>query len=231
MSDHTVHGVFVTGTDTGIGKTVASAALLYRLRAAGTPARYWKPIQTGIEDDDDTATVARLSGCGPTGVLEAGVRLRRPLSPHLAARLAGTSITLEDVLDRAGPALTRGSWVVEGAGGVLVPVNDRDLMIDLMRLLGMPVVVVARTVLGTINHTLLTLEALAARGLTVGGVVMVGPPNDDNRAAIEHYGRTQVLGTLPMLASLTPETLQEAAAGLGELATLGVRTPHRNLPA
>lgn len=230
MSGRRMSGLFVTGTDTGVGKTVASAALLHRLRAVGTPARYWKPIQTGIEDDDDTAAVARLSGCGPAGVLDAGVRLRRPLSPHLAARLAGTTVTLDQVLGHAGAVLSRDYWVVEGAGGVLVPVNDRDLMVDLMRLLDMPVVVVARTALGTINHTLLTLEALGARALTVAGVVMVGAPNDDNRAAIEQYGRIPVLGTIPMLAPLTPAALQAAAAGLGDLAALDPRTAHEDRP-
>ncbi len=231
MTDGRVRGVFVTGTDTGVGKTVASAALLYRLRALGIAARYWKPIQTGIESDDDTATVARLSGCGAAGTLDAGVRLPRPLSPHLAARLAGTSIALDDVLGHGGSALMRDYWVVEGAGGVLVPVNDRELMVDVMRALALQVVVVARTGLGTINHTLLTLESLRARALTVAGVVMVGDPSGENRDAIEHYGRTSVLGTIPMLSPLTPGTLQEAAAGLGDLAVLGARTARQDLPA
>ena len=100
-----------------------------------------------------------------------------------------------------------------------------------MRALSLRVVVVARTALGTINHTLLTLEALGARALTIAGVVMVGEPDDDNRAAIEHFGRVPVLGTIPRIAPLTPETLWKAAAGLGDLAALRGRASREDLPA
>jgi dethiobiotin synthetase len=198
-------GLFVTGTDTGVGKTVVSAALLLRYRARFA-LRYWKPIQTGIEQDDDTADVRRLAACEPGDVREDGVRLRHPVSPHLAARLARVRIGL-DAIDRlASKGVAR--WVVEGAGGVLVPINEADLMVDLMTHLALPVVVVARSTLGTINHTLLTLEALRSRGLRVAGVVMVGAPDGDNREAIECYGRTRVVGELPHLSPLTPETLE-----------------------
>lgn len=197
-------GLFVTGTDTAVGKTVVSAALLLRFRSR-LPLRYWKPIQTGIEQDNDTAEVRRLAACGPEEVRDDGVRLRQAVSPHLAARRAGVRIDL----DAIGGLETGGSarWVVEGAGGVLVPINEAELTIDLMTRLALPVVVVARSTLGTINHTLLTLEALQARGLRVAGVVMVGPPDAENRLAIESYGRTRVLGELPFLSPLAPETL------------------------
>jgi dethiobiotin synthase len=198
-------GLFVTGTDTGVGKTVVSAALLLRYRARFA-LRYWKPIQTGIEQDDDTADVRRLAACGPGDVREDGVRLRRPVSPHLAARLAHVRIGL-DAIDRLASEGVAG-WVVEGAGGVLVPINEADLMVDLMTHLALPVVVVARSTLGTINHTLLTLEALRSRGLRVAGVVMVGASDGDNREAVESYGRTRVVGELPHLSPLTPETLE-----------------------
>jgi dethiobiotin synthase len=198
-------GLFVTGTDTGVGKTVVSAALLLRYRSR-FPMCYWKPIQTGIEQDDDTADVRRLAACGPLEVRDDGVRLRRPVSPHLAARLADVRIDLDAIGALGSNGLAR--WLVEGAGGVLVPITEAHLMIDLMTRLALPVVVVARSTLGTINHTLLTLEALKSRGLLVAGVVMVGAPDSENRQAIESYGRTRVLGELPPLSPLTTGTLE-----------------------
>ena len=207
-----VRGLFVTGTDTGIGKTVVSAALMLRLRREG-PVRYWKPIQTGVEQDDDTAEVAQLAGCRPEELLTSGIRLPRPLSPHLAARLNGMTIDLQPLVDTVNASTSPDTrFVVEGAGGALVPINDTELMIDLMARLALPVVVVSRSTLGTINHTLLTLEALRRRSLTVAGVVMTGPRNADNRDAIERYGSTQVLGELPMFEPLTMETLAEWAS-------------------
>ncbi|PWT82953.1 MAG: dethiobiotin synthase [Blastocatellia bacterium] len=199
-------GLFVTGTDTGVGKTIVSAALMQRFRR-DVPLRYWKPIQTGVEQDDDTAEVQRLGACVATEILSAGIRLPRPLSPHLAADLAGTTIALEPLL---APFLNTGAatgWIVEGAGGALVPINDSEMMIDLMGLLCLPVVITARTTLGTINHTLLTLEAVRQRGLRVGGVVMVGNRDSGNRRAIERFGQVEVLGEMPFFNPLTPTAL------------------------
>jgi len=196
-----VRGLFVTGTDTGVGKTVLSAALLLRY----PEARYWKPIQTG--PDDDTAEVSRLSG---GQVICEGIRLPDPVSPHLAAQRVEMSIDL-DVL--AGQVRTT-PLIVEGAGGVLVPVNDSRTMADLMVLLGLPVLVAARTILGTINHTLLTIEALRTRALQVAGVVMIGDADADNRAAIEHYGNVAVVGEMPRFDPLTPDSLRAWAQTL-----------------
>lgn len=214
-----LRGVFVTGTDTGVGKTVVSALLLHRFRAVPS-LRYWKPVQTGIEVDDDTAEVLRLSGASSDRVLDAGVRLASPVSPHLAAARSGTSISTTAIFDIALSQRPDARWIVEGAGGVLVPLNERELMVDLMSLLGLPVVVAARSGLGTINHTLLTIEALRARALSVAGVVMVGPSDPDNRIAIETHGRVTVIGALPMLDPLGPATLQAYAGSVaagGEL--------------
>ena len=209
-----LHGLFVTGTDTGVGKTVAAAALLHRYRDR-LPLRYWKPIQTGIEQDDDTAEVARLGACGPQEIFASGVRLERPVSPHLAARLSGQPINIDGLVSavRAEPDTSR--WIVEGAGGALVPVSDSANMTDLMTRLALPVVVVARTALGTINHTLLTLEALRRRAIQTAGVIMVGVPNADNRDAIERYGHVHILGEMPPIEPLTADRLASwAAAGL-----------------
>ena len=177
-------------------------------------------MQTGIEIDDDTAEVLRLSGASADRVLKDGVRLAKPLSPHLSAMLAASPISVAGLIDVASRQSETDRWIVEGAGGVLVPLNERELMIDLMTVLGLPVVVVARSGLGTINHTLLTVEALRARALSVVGVVMVGPVNTDNRIAIETLGRVTVVGELPTLEPLTPASLQAGAESLahgGEL--------------
>ena len=216
-------GLFVTGTDTGIGKTVVSAALMHRYRTVGG-LRYWKPIQTGIEQDDDTAEVERLGACGADELEMTGIRLPRPLSPHLAARLHGTAIALPSLIESVrNPARRseRTRWIVEGAGGVLVPINETETMADLIGALGLPVVVVSRTALGTINHTLLTLEALRRRNVRVAGVVMVGDRNAENRDAIERYGGIRVLGEMPHLNPLD-------AAGVGAWAATDL-DPDRRL--
>lgn len=203
-----LRGLFVTGTDTGIGKTIVSAALMLRYRRR-VSLRYWKPIQTGIEKDDDTRDVTRLAACRADEVLSDGIRLPRPLSPHLSARLAGTTIAIEPLVAAIASATESATWIVEGAGGVLVPINTTETMADVMLRLQLPVVVVARSSLGTINHTLLTIEALRRRSLVVAGVVMVGESNTENRAAIEQYGDTVVLGQMPWFEPLTPARLEE----------------------
>ena len=215
-----MRGIFVTGTDTNVGKTVVSAALMLRYRAEA-PLRYWKPVQTGIEQDDDTSEVTRLiSGAAlqhprcSDEVLPCGVRLPGPLSPHVAARRAGVRITVRSLVEtllghRASPAHPDPPprWIIEGAGGALVPLNERETMADLMQALDLPVVIAARSALGTINHTCMTVEALRRRRLRVAGVVMVGEPNDENRLAIERYGAAEVLGQMPRFDPLTPEAL------------------------
>jgi malonyl-CoA O-methyltransferase len=195
-----VNGVFVTGTDTGVGKTVAAACL-----ARAWQAGYWKPVQTGAAaGDDDTATVAALAGLPPARVFAPAHLLQAPLSPHAAAELEDVRITMDGIV----PPQTAYPLVVEGAGGVFVPLNDRDLMIDLMARLALPILLIARSTLGTINHTLLSLAALRSRGLPVAGVVLSGPPNVGNRAAIEHFGQVRVL------AELSPvDPLDHAAVG------------------
>jgi dethiobiotin synthetase len=198
-------GIFVTGTDTGVGKTVVAAALMHRFRGVG-PLRYWKPIQTGIEIDDDTATVRRLGACSAEEIFGEGVRLPKPVSPHLAAQWAGQRIDLAELRGLIGFDDDT-TWIVEGAGGLLVPINESQTMADWIAYLALPVLVVARSGLGTINHTLLTLEALKGRSLRVAGVMMIGEPNADNRAAIEQYGRVPVVAEMPFLRPLDPGLL------------------------
>jgi dethiobiotin synthase len=219
-----MRGIFITGTDTNVGKTVVAAAVMLRYRNEAA-LRYWKPIQTGIEQDDDTREVVRLSRACDDEVLTCGVRLRGPLSPHLAARRAGTRVTVQSLVEtihsadlkvRAAHQVAesripkpepRPRWVIEGAGGTLVPLNERETMADLMQALDLPVLIAARSALGTINHTCMTIEVLRRRMLRVAGVVMVGEPNDENRLAIERYGAAEVLGQMPRFDPLTPEGL------------------------
>ena len=192
----TLAGEFVTGTDTGVGKTLVSAWL-----ARNWGAVYWKPIQTGALEDSDSATVERLAPdvtIHPTSVV-----LQAPLSPHEAARRERTRIDLSAL----EPPRTEHPLVVEGAGGVMVPINELALMVDLMARLRLPVVVVARSGLGTINHTLMTLEILRRRHVPVLGVVMNGQRNPANRQAIEHFGGTPVLAEIQPLLAVTESML------------------------
>jgi len=199
-------GVFVTGTDTDIGKTIVSAALTCAFKESESVC-YWKPIQTGIETDDDTRTVRRLAECGDDEIFDKGFRLEQPLSPHLSARLANIEITIEKILNFLPKQKNQKFWIVEGAGGVFVPLNETELMIDLIKALDLSVVIVARSGLGTINHTLLTVEALRNRGLKILGVVMNGEPKQENRKAIEHFGQVKVLAEMPRFEQLTSENL------------------------
>ncbi|WP_028641165.1 dethiobiotin synthase [Novosphingobium acidiphilum] len=192
----------VTGTDTGIGKTVFAAALTGALAA-----HYWKPVQSGLDDGADADAVAALSGVPRAQIVPEAYRLTHPLSPHRAAELDGL------VIDPARLALPAPRpLVVEGAGGVLVPVTRSTTYADVFAWWNLPVIVVARTALGTINHSLLTFEALRARGVTIHGVAFVGDANPDNEATIADMGRVRRLGRLPLLPVLNRDTLAAAFA-------------------
>ncbi len=189
--------VFVTGTDTGVGKTVVSAALLHRYET-GRLTAYWKPVATGSVEGSDTETVRSLAPPG-TAIYAESYLFEPPVSPHLAARRAGKRIELDRIIERfkALQSETGGSVLVEGIGGVLVPLNERDLVIDMIEQMGIPCLVVSRSTLGTINHTLLTIEALRARKIVIEGVILNGSPNAENRAAIETYGGIEVVAEVP----------------------------------
>jgi dethiobiotin synthetase len=208
-------GLFVTGTDTNVGKTIVSAALMHTYRRHHD-LHYYKPIQTGIEVDDDAQVVQTLGLCPEHEICRRGARLAKPLSPHLSARLAGTRLEIDSLANPLTDAPGR-FWIVEGAGGVLVPLNERELMIDFMCALSLPVVVVARTGLGTINHTLLTLTALRARKLAIHSVVMVGEPNPDNLEAIKHYGDVSHVFHMPIFTPPTSQALQDWAGAYANI--------------
>ncbi|RZT56776.1 dethiobiotin synthetase [Sphingomonas sp. BK036] len=194
--------IIVTGTDTDIGKTVFAAGL-----TAALGARYWKPVQAGLADGSDAASVVTL-GVPADRVLPEAYRLTTPCSPHLAAEIDGVTIDP----DRLALPDVDGALVVEGAGGVMVPVTRELIFADLFARWAKPVVLVARTGLGTINHSLLSIEALRNSGVPILGIAFVGDAVEDSEATIATLGKVRRLGRLPRLDPLNAATLAEAFA-------------------
>jgi len=191
----------VTGTDTGIGKTIFSAALTDALSGC-----YWKPVQSGLDEETDSEAVARLGRIPPERILPETYRLRTLASPHLSARIDGVSIRPEHLLP---PKVDR-PLVIEGAGGLLVPLTERSVFADVFARWQIPVILCARTGLGTINHTLLSLEALRRRAIPVLGVAFIGEEQADSEAIVAELGEVRRLGRLQRLDPLTPERLRQA---------------------
>ena len=191
----------VTGTDTGIGKTVFSAALTDALGAA-----YWKPVQSGLEEETDSQTVARLGRIPHDRILPEAWRLATPASPHLSAERDGVRIDA----DALNPPVTAGPLVIEGAGGLMVPLTRTALLIDVFARWGLPVILCARTALGTINHTLLSIEALRRRRIPIAGIAFIGEEKADSQRIIADLGQARVLGRLPSISPLTPDALRAA---------------------
>lgn len=216
-----IEGLFVTATGTGVGKTLVTAGVLRNLRRRGVAAMAMKPVQTGAAPDaqgrldaPDLAFVRQAAGLEmdeATCALAAPFLYEPACSPHLAARLAGRPIRFERILDCAKKLAARHEMlVVEGAGGLMVPLGEDGMMIDLAAALCLPVLLVAQSGLGTINHTLLSLEALRHRGLRVLGVILndTQPLNeserfihDDNANAIATFGGAPVLARIPWLGA------------------------------
>lgn len=192
----------VAGTDTGVGKTVFCAGL-----AAMLGATYWKPVQAGLEGETDSQTVARLGALPPDRILPERWRLKTPASPHFAAKLDGVSIDPETL----APPEVDGPLVIEAAGGLMVPLDDATLSIDLFARWGMPLILVGRAGLGGINHALLSVEALKRRGVPLHGVAYVGEDKGlATIATVHHFCGARLLGRLPTLDPLTPQTLENA---------------------
>lgn len=194
--------IVITGTDTDVGKTVVAAGL-----ASCIPgALYWKPIQAGVDDGTDSERVGAYSGLAPERILPEKYRLEMPASPHLAARLEGVTIRQNEL--HIPPAA--GPLIIEGAGGVLVPLTEKLTMADLFAQWRQPVILVARTSLGTINHSLLSIEALRARSVPVGGIIFSGDAHEENERIIPLMSGVPSLGRMPRLERLDPVTLRQA---------------------
>ncbi len=195
----------ITGTDTNIGKTVVSAMLML-----GLGASYWKPVQSGVAGGVDTKTVQRLTQLPAERFLPESYVLTEALSPHRSAELDGVEIDVDGLVI---PHI-RETLIIEGAGGLMVPLTRKNLMINLFRKWNegahAPVILIARTGLGTINHTLLSLEALWSRKIPVHGIIFVGDENEDNMRTIGQFSDVKILGRLPMLDSLNPNVLINA---------------------
>jgi dethiobiotin synthetase/malonyl-CoA O-methyltransferase len=198
------HRAFVVGTDTNVGKTLIAAALTYAWQA-----RYFKPVQSGTLESDDTETVARLLSLPPQRIITPLYRFAAPLSPHEAAREEGVNLSIETFPAHA----PEGPLVVEGAGGVLSPVAEDAAVLDMALRWRLPVVLVARSGLGTINHTLLSIEALKARGVPLLMVVLNGPAQPETaRYLRERVGAPLI--EIPQYAALTKAAVEDAAGRL-----------------
>jgi len=219
-----VRGLFVTGTDTGAGKTVVAAAVCAALRARGERVTAFKPVVTGTGEPSDPDWPPDHELLAAAAAMEARdvapLTFEPAVSPHLAAELAGSSIEPARIVAAARSAAAGAeTLVIEGVGGLLVPLTPGFLVRDLAREVGLPVVIAARVGLGTINHTLLTVEAARAVGLRVAGVVLTPWPGDpsvmerSNRDTIERLAGVGV-STLPHLARADPELLAAAGADL-----------------
>jgi dethiobiotin synthetase len=203
-----MHAFVVTGTDTGIGKTVFSAALTQALGGS-----YFKPVQAGLDGPTDTETAKALSGLPDAHFVPEAYRLNTPASPHLAAEIDGVAID-PAALD---PSRNAGDGhplplIVEGAGGLMVPLTRGALTIDVMAAWGLPVVLCARTELGTINHTLLSIEALRRRSMEIHGVAFIGDAVADSERTICEMAGVRRLGRLPWVEDLSPAALAGAFA-------------------
>jgi dethiobiotin synthetase len=205
--------IVVTGTDTGIGKTVFAAGLADMLGAS-----YWKPIQSGLEGETDSQIVARLGGLSKDRILPERYRLTMPVSPHQSAAIDGVRI---DIAALTVPDTGGRPVVIEGAGGLMVPLDQTTLYIDVFARWRIPVVLCARTSLGTINHSLLSVEALRRRDIELLGIAFIGEGNPESERAISEIGRVKRLGRLPLISSLTRDTLHEAFAASFKPADFG----------
>lgn len=190
---------FITGTDTNIGKTVVSAWLQLHLGY-----HYWKPIQCGdLDKGGDTKSVKTLTQFKEEFFYPPLYSLKAPLSPHEAAKQENIKISIEKIKN----SVITSSTLIEGAGGLMVPLNKDYFMIDLIKELACPVILAVRGTLGTLNHSFLSLEALRNRNIKIAGLVICGKKSPQNRLALEEYGKAPIIGEIDFLNPLTTESL------------------------
>ena len=192
--------IIICGTDTDVGKTIVSSFLVQGLKGI-----YWKPIQSGTEEGTDTKTVCNLLSLEPNSYLPERYKFKAPVSPHWAAEqesafIEPSNLKLPDLDELI---------IIETAGGLMVPLNRDWLQIDQLKAWGAPIILVARTGLGTLNHTLLSLEALKYRNLDVLGIILNGPPHKDNPKTLEQFGDTKILASLPIFDEVNAKVLSQ----------------------
>ncbi len=212
MSHPVIRGLFIAGTDTGVGKTIVTAGLAAVLRDTGLDLGVWKPVQSGARAEEEGSDAYRLRAL--TGIADhcrtiAPLSFSAPLTPLLAAEKEGVNLTLEQIVQAGGPLITRYSrLLIEGAGGLAVPLTSTEMVVDLAAHLGVPLLLVARPGLGTINHTLLSIWHARQKGIAVEGVILNGYRDElayhdesitTNAAMIERFGDVPVLGRIPWM--------------------------------
>jgi len=198
--------IFVAGIGTGVGKTIASAVLVEALNAD-----YWKPIQCGNLDNSDTYVVQSLISNGESKFHPETFRLKTASSPHYAAKVEGVQIELS----KCTTPKTYKPLVIEGAGGLMVPLNNKDCVVDLIQKLHTPVVLVCRNYLGSINHTLLSIELLKQRNIPLLGLIFSGDNFLDNEEIIQHFGQAKILGHIDEATTINKEFIRQQAKNLG----------------
>lgn len=191
---------FVTGIDTGIGKTLISAILTEKLEAD-----YWKPIQSGDLEKSDSIAVRNLISNSKTIIHPETYRLNNPLSPHLSAKMDGIEIDLNKINEPK----TNNHLIIEGAGGLMVPLNNKDLIIDLIKKLNVEVILVSQNYLGSINHTLLSIQALKNRNIPIKGIIFSGEENIESEQYILEYSHSTVIGKIPQLNSIDKDIIKK----------------------
>lgn len=196
---------FITGIGTGIGKTLISAILTEKLKAD-----YWKPIQSGDLDTSDSITLGNLISNTQTVIHPESYRLTQPLSPHLSAKLDGIEIDLNKI----HMPLTDNNLIIEGAGGLMVPLNEKELIIDLIKKLNVEVILVSQNYLGSINHTLLSINLLKQYEIPIKGIIFNGDENLETERYILQYTKTKKLGSVPGLKNIDKGKVETAGQNL-----------------
>lgn len=195
-----MNGIFVTGIGTDVGKTIVSSILVEALQAD-----YWKPIQAGGLGFTDSNIVSSLISNTVSRIHPEAYRLSSPMSPHAAAKIDGVEISLDTIQ----PPRTANRLIVEGAGGLMVPLGPRTLVVDLIQHLGFPVVIISRNYLGSINHSLLTAEALASRHIPVTGIIFNGEPNSESEEYILSRTKLPLLGRVGIEEMMDQSTIRK----------------------
>tara|TARA_Y100001968_G_C19416436_1_gene749258 strand:+ start:396 stop:1085 length:690 start_codon:yes stop_codon:yes gene_type:complete len=192
-------GLIICGTDTGVGKTIISGLIVQ-----GLDGIYWKPIQSGLEDNGDTGRIIKLLNLSESRYLPETYKFKAPVSPHWASELENKPIDINKIK----LPLVQGPLIIETAGGLMVPLNRNHLQIEKIQSWKLPVILVARTGLGTLNHTLLSIEALRQRDIPILGLILNGPAHPDNPRTLELFGKVPIICQIPRLKRITAKALQ-----------------------